>query len=52
MHFPFRNLKADHIVTRSIGGADHLHNLQLLCNAYNSGEGTIDQATFIVKLKH
>ena len=52
MHFPFRNLTADHIVTRSRGGADHLDNLQLLCNAYDSSEGTIDQATFVGKLKH
>ena len=50
-HFPFRNLTVDHIVPKSKGGTDHLDNLQLLCGACNSAKGTMDQATFMAKLK-
>ncbi len=50
-HFPFRNLTVDHITPRSKGGTDHLDNLQMLCGACNSSKGTIDQATFVAKLK-
>ncbi len=50
-YFPFRNLAVDHIVAKSKGGTDHLGNLQLLCAARNSMKGTIDQATFVARLK-
>ncbi|MDE0261421.1 MAG: DNA methyltransferase [Bryobacterales bacterium] len=50
-HFPFQNFTVDHIVPRSKGGTDHLENLQLLCNYCNSTKGTLDQATFMAKLK-
>ena len=50
-HFPFRNLTVDHITARTKGGTDHLDNLQLLCGACNSMKGTMDQATFVARLR-
>lgn len=50
IHFRFRNLTVDHIVSQSLGGTDHLDNLQLLCGACNSMKGTINQAAFHAKL--
>ncbi|MDE0102594.1 MAG: DNA methyltransferase [Bryobacterales bacterium] len=50
-HFPFRNLTVDHITARAKGGTDHPDNLQLLCGACNSMKGTMDQATFVAKLR-
>ena len=38
-HFKPRNLTVDHIIARSVGGTDHLSNLQLLCGACNSTKG-------------
>ena len=42
---PFRNMKVDHIVAQSNGGADIPDNLQLLCSACKliKGHGTQDQ---------
>ncbi len=50
-HFPFRNLTVDHIVAKSKGGTDPLGNLQLLCAACHSMQGTISQAAFVARLK-
>ena len=45
--FPFRNMTIDHIVAQSLGGTDHIENLQLLCNACNSTKSTWSQEEFI-----
>ena len=50
-HFPFRNFTVDHITPQSRGGTDHIDNLQLLCNACNSMKGTMDQASFLAKMR-
>ncbi|MDE0394983.1 MAG: DNA methyltransferase [Gammaproteobacteria bacterium] len=39
VHFPFRNMTVDHVVSQSRGGSDHIENLQLLCGACNSKKG-------------
>ena len=49
--FPFRNFTVDHIVSQSMGGTDHIDNLQLLCNACNSMKGTKAQEEFLAALK-
>ena len=38
-HFPFRVMDVDHILPRSIGGTDHLENLQMLCSGCNRSKG-------------
>ena len=38
-HFPFRVMEVDHILPRSLGGTDHLNNLQLLCSGCNRSKG-------------
>lgn len=38
-HFPFQNMTKDHVVPKSLGGADTNDNLQLLCNFCNSLKG-------------
>ena len=39
MHFQIQNFTVDHIIPRSMGGTDHLENLQLLCGNCNSIKG-------------
>ena len=48
--FPFRNFTVDHIIPQSKAGTDHIENLQLLCSACNSLNGTGTQEELIVKL--
>ena len=48
--FPFRNMTIDHIVAQSLGGTDHIENLQLLCNACNSTKSTRSQEEFVERL--
>ena len=48
--FPFQNFTI-HIVPQSKGGADHLDNLQLLCNACNSLKGDREHAYLISALR-
>ena len=38
-HFQPRNLTVDHIIGTSVGGTDHIDNLQLLCAHCNSVKG-------------
>ena len=38
-HFEMRNLEVDHIISRRVGGTDHLANLQLLCGNCNKVKG-------------
>ena len=51
IQFPYRNLRLDHIVPRSRGGADNEHNLQLLCGACNSVKGDRVMAYLLAQLK-
>ena len=38
-HFEMRHLEVDHVIARSVGGTDHLANLQLLCGNCNRIKG-------------
>ena len=50
-HFEMRNLTIDHIIARSVGGTDHLDNLQLLCGNCNSVKGNRGQEYLLAKLE-
>ena len=50
-HFEIRNLTVDHIKPQSIGGTDHIGNLQLLCAACNSTKGAGTQEQLIERLR-
>ena len=49
-HFEMRNLQVDHIIAKSLGGTDHISNLQLLCGSCNTIKGTKSQEELIVAL--
>ena len=49
---PFRNMTIDHILPKSEGGSDELHNLQLLCGACNSTKSNNTQNDLIHRLKN
>jgi len=49
-HFEARHLVVDHIIARSVGGTDHLGNLQLLCHNCNSIKGNRGMEYLIARL--
>ena len=50
-HFETRHLEVDHIIARSMGGTDHIENLQLLCGNCNRVKGNRGQEYLIAKLE-
>ena len=49
-HFQKQNLEIDHIIASSVGGTDHIDNLQLLCSHCNRIKGDRGQEYLISKL--
>ena len=43
VHFEMRNLEVDHIIAETVGGTDHIENLQLLCGNCNRKKATVDK---------
>ena len=49
-HFEKQHLEIDHIIAESVGGTDHLENLQLLCSHCNRIKGDRGQEYLVSKL--
>ena len=49
-HFQTQHLEIDHIIARSVGGTDHIDNLQLLCSHCNRVKGERGQEYLISRL--
>ena len=49
-HFQTQHLEIDHIIARSVGGTDHIENLQLLCGHCNRIKGNRGQEYLISRL--
>ncbi len=49
-HFQARLLEVDHIIATSVGGTDHIDNLQLLCSHCNRIKGNRGQEYLLRKL--
>ena len=49
-HFRIQNLEVDHIIAVSVGGTDHIDNLQLLCSHCNRVKGDRGQEYLLMKL--
>lgn len=49
-HFEVQHLEIDHIIAKSVGGTDHIGNLQLLCGNCNRIKGNRGQEYLITKL--
>ena len=51
MDFPFKIFEVDHIVPQSLGGTDHIENLQLLCPHCNRLKGARPQEYLLAELR-
>ena len=49
-HFQKQHLEIDHIIAKSVGGTDHIENLQLLCGHCNRIKGDRGQEYLISRL--
>ena len=49
-HFEKQHLEVDHIIAESVGGTDHIENLQLLCSHCNRVKGERGQEYLISRL--
>ena len=49
-HFQKQHLEIDHIIARSVGGTDHITNLQLLCSHCNRIKGDRGQEYLVSRL--
>ena len=49
-HFQNQHLEIDHIIAQSVGGTDHIENLQLLCGHCNRIKGNRGQEYLISRL--
>ena len=49
-HFQKQHLEIDHIIAKSVGGTDHITNLQLLCSHCNRIKGDRGQEYLISRL--
>ena len=49
-HFQKQHLEVDHIIAESVGGTDHIENLQLLCSHCNRVKGERGQEYLISRL--
>ena len=49
-HFQTQHLEIDHIIAKSVGGTDHIDNLQLLCGHCNRVKGERGQEYLISRL--
>ena len=50
-HFKIQHFEVDHIIAKSVGGTDHIENLQLLCGNCNRIKGNRGQEYLIAKLE-
>jgi len=49
-HFETQHLEVDHIIAESVGGTDHIENLQLLCGSCNKIKGNRGQEYLVSRL--
>ena len=49
-HFQTQHLEIDHIIAKSVGGTDHIENLQLLCGHCNRIKGNRGQEYLLSRL--
>ena len=50
VHFQKQHLEIDHIIAESVGGTDHIENLQLLCGHCNRIKGDRGQEYLLSRL--
>ena len=51
-HFEIQHFEVDHIIAKSVGGTDHIGNLQLLCGNCNRIKGDRGQEYLLAKLEN